>query len=55
MYRRLTVSFFAEWRKRNTDRKRATLKDFYNLMELDYQRRGFLLVTANRPSFRAPI
>jgi len=34
MFRRLTVSFFAEWRKRNPGKKRATLTGFYNLIAI---------------------
>jgi len=50
MFRRLAVSFFCEWRQRNPTRKRTTLTQFYHLMALDCQRRGFLLVSAVNPS-----
>lgn len=50
MFRRLAVSVFKEWKSRNTQRKWATMTDFYTAMSINGHQPGTTLVTTLRPS-----
>lgn len=50
LFRRLTVSLYAEWRSRNPiPAKYASLNDFFHLMSYENQRRGFALISSRSP------
>ncbi len=53
MFRRLTVSLFCQWQSQFPEKKakRLCLPDFHDRMSLENQRRGFLWVSAAKPSF----
>ncbi len=50
MFRRLAVSVYLEWRRRDMRRQRKSLRDFYDAMSLERPRRALALVSAARPS-----
>lgn len=50
MFRRLTVSIYAEWRSRCPRRSRASLHDFHNLMARHNKKHAYSLVSSRSPS-----
>ena len=51
MFRRLAVSLFAEWRSRDTKRKRATMTDFQSEMGAEHASYAMRFITTRYPSF----
>jgi len=52
MFRRLSVSLFAQWRSRDPRRSYATMTDFHASMGAEHGRLAFHILSASRPSFR---
>jgi len=55
MFRRLTVSIYAEWKSRSESRRRASLHDFHNLMARHNNKQAYSLVSALSPSLNRRI
>jgi predicted transposase YbfD/YdcC len=52
MFRRLAVSFYAEWRSKSEKRLRASLRNYHDEMSLNNQKHAFWLVSAKKPSLK---
>lgn len=51
LFRRAANSFGIAWIKRHWDKRKATLRGFYDEMSLKNSRKAFSLVTASNPSW----
>jgi predicted transposase YbfD/YdcC len=52
MFRRLTVSLYAEWRSKSEKRMRVSLHNYHDEMSLHNQKNAFWLVFAKAPSLK---
>jgi predicted transposase YbfD/YdcC len=52
MFRRLTVSLYAQWRSKSEKRMRASLHNYHDEMSLHNQKNAFCLVFAKAPSLK---